>query len=171
MRRLALTAAVFALLAAACGEREPADPDPLAGIAIDACTLLTESDGEAALGIDLARMEAPLDEREGVREAKCSYGLAKGGPAKVLSLDVRRFRSRRQADLGRSIAQLRRMARGHVEQVPDLGDQAWWIARDVEQLHVQSGNKRIIVTVQLGPQERRLAVAREVARTTLERLR
>jgi hypothetical protein len=167
-RRLALTLAV---LLAACEERPAAEPDPLAGIAVDACVLFTEEDAERLLGIDVARMESALDVREGVREAKCSYGLAKGGPPRVLSLDLRRFRSRRQAQLpARSLALLRRLARGEVEQIGDLGDTAWWFGGKIQQLHVQSRNRRFIVQAELGPPERRREIARAIAAAALERL-
>src|SRR5687767_2141872 len=172
LRRLVGPLAIaLPLLLAACEARPPAEPDPLAGIAVDACVLLTEEDVERLLGIDVARMEAPIDQREGVREAKCSYGLAKGGPPRVVSLDMRRFRSRPQAALSeRSLSLMRRIARGDFEQVAGLGDSAWWFGGKIQQLHVQSRNRRFIVQVELGPVERRREVARAIAAAALERL-
>lgn len=161
-----------ALASGACERRQaPAAPDPLAGISLDACTLLTEAEAEQLLDLDLRPMSAALDRQEGIGSAKCSYGRASGGRPDVLSIELRRFRSPAEARIpDASLALLRTLTRGDMQEIPGLGQQAWWLGRELQQVQAVDRNRRLIVTVELGPKESHREVATRAARIVFDRL-
>ncbi len=169
MRRLPALVAPLAALAllAACGQRTPAAPP----VGLDACGLLSPQEADAAAGETMQPMASEVDRSQGLGDVKCTYATY-DVPPRVVSLEVRRFASPGAAASAQAqtASYLRSLARGAVEPVSGLGEQAVWAGASVEQLHVQSGHLRLIVTVQLGPEAGRPAAARAIAERVLQRL-
>ena len=168
-RRPAAVALLLAPLAivAGCGGR----PAPLPPVELDACALLLPQEADAAAGETMQPMASEVDRSQGLGDVKCTYATY-DVPPRIVSLEVRRFATPRAAASAQAqtASYLRSLARGVVEPVAGLGEQAVWAGASVEQLHVQSGRLRLIVTVQLGPEGGRPAAARTIAERALQRL-
>jgi hypothetical protein len=138
--------------------------------ALDACLLLLRSDVDPGGELALTKGSNLLDVHEGPFFAKCTYG--RRGPWRAVTLDVRRSLTVEQA---RGIQEasrpfLRRLAREPLINVPEIGDAAVWAGGKLGQLHVLSGDLRFILTIEVGEDADRQALAERLARLVLERL-
>ena len=169
---LAPAALLLAALLAGCGgdgaddaARTPAAPPP------PACTLFTLDDVRAIVGPQEAiSAMSPLLQQQ--TPGKCNYGIGFETPPPLMSLEVQRLpsaeRVARVFESSRSM--LERMSRAELEEVPGLGEGAYWAGGEVQQLHVRQGDLRLIVTNQQGPEALRRETAKRIAETALSRL-
>jgi hypothetical protein len=169
---LAATAAVVAIVAG-CG---PTSDSKLAkGAApprrqVDACTLFTAADAQAVLAEEeVVEMSSFLSEGQGKKDpSQCGYN-AGSDPAKVVRIEVRRAASpeaiQSAFDSTRSL-----LAGSAPQDVPGLGDGAFWVGGTLQQLHVRKGAAQLIVTSQPGEGKDPLAVAKSIAGKALGRL-
>jgi hypothetical protein len=141
---------------------------------VDACTLFTAADAQAVLGEEeVVEMTSFLNEAQKTRDpAQCGYN-AGSDPAKVVRLEVRRAASAESAqgafDSTRSL-----LAGSAPQDVPGLGDGAFWVGGSLDQLHVRKGATQLIITSQTtsqpGEGKDPLAVAKGIAGRALPRL-
>lgn len=167
----ALAPLLLAMLLTACGggtdeaARTPAAPPP------GACTLFTLDDVREIVGPQeaIAAMSPLLQQQT---PGKCNYGIGYETPPPLMSLEVQRLpsaeRVARVFDSSRSM--LERMSRTELEEVPGLGEGAYWAGGEVQQLHVRQGDLRLIITNQVGAPALRRETARRIAETALSRL-
>ena len=170
-RWLACAAVAAAPLLGACSDaNEPrevaADAPP-----IDACALLPEDEAIRLAEQDLDPVSTAVDRRVDRETAKCSYANLGGPPFRMISLEVRRYPSLKQAARAheRTLKLLRRVERENAEDIAGLGESALWAGKN-QQVHVLRGDLRLIVTVQLGDPRFRGEAAREIAARALQRL-
>ena len=156
-----------------CGRRAavPTAADAAPRPTLDACRLLTFSQAEQAAEIQLRGMRTALDMPSGSDFAKCSYG-SPSELGKTVSIELRRFDSAETAIEVQetSKSRLRSLASGEIEDVPGIGDEAFWGDGRLDQLHVRRGDLRIILTLSMGPDEPRKATAVDLVRTALARI-
>ena len=153
-------------IAGKVSERELATRPP-----IDACLLLLRSDVDPDGELGLTKGSNLLDEPEGPFFAKCTYG--RRGPWRAVTLDVRRSLTVEKArDLQEASRPfLRRLAREPLLDVTGVGEAAVWAGGKIGQLHVLSGDLRLIFTIELGDEVDGKAVALRLAHLALDRLR
>jgi hypothetical protein len=160
----------LALLLAAAGCAGPS-PQAAARSPIDACELLTvdEADPQGANG--LSPVGNAVDQSVGADVAKCAYGTV-DLPVRVVSVEVRRFRDAAAAQSAQRAAHgmLRGLAGEEPRAVDGVGEDAAWAGGRLCQLHVQSGDVRLIVSIEVGDDTTREARAREIAVRALARL-
>lgn len=143
-----LLAAGLALLGA-CGAppEEPPKP-PLAAGQIDACRLFAQSEAAAIAGESVNFRTSVLGEAAGRDPALCAYNSGTGEPPKILSLKVTQAASpeaaRRLLDTSRSLLRAARP-----QDVPAVGDAAFWVGTNLQQLHAIHRNLHLVATVQL----------------------
>lgn len=168
--RLAIALPCSLLVVAACA-RPGRDPGQTPRPPIKACELLTleEADPQGALG--LSPVGNAVDAAVGTETAKCSYGTV-DLPVKVVSLEVRRFADAGAARSAQRAARgmLRGLAAAEPEDLSGLGDAAAWAGGQLDQLHLQDGDTRLIVTVEVGDEATRSTRARAIAAQALARL-
>ncbi|HZF08299.1 MAG TPA: hypothetical protein VFE33_05870 [Thermoanaerobaculia bacterium] len=145
---------------------------------VDACTLFTAVDAQAVLAEEeVVEMTSFLNEAQKTRDpAQCGYN-AGSDPSKVVRLEVRRAASAESAqgafDSTRSL-----LAGSAPQDVPGLGDGAFWVGGSLDQLHVRKGATQLIITSQTtsqttsqpGEGKDPLAVAKAIAGKALPRL-
>jgi|GEM_PF-1333146 len=160
--------AAYALLAAcavfaACGQDgggRPAAggfatgaPAAHTGVALpDACVLLTPADVEGVTREASGSLSSTLEDAVGKDPTQCSYSLGGEVPPRVISLSLRRAPGAEEAASQQQAAEagLRSMAAGApVEELPRLGDGAFWIGGRIDQLNVRHGDTLLVFTVQL----------------------
>ena len=168
-----LVSLTLAAILAGCG---PSDSKAAKGAAapavrqVDACTLFTEADAKAVLGEEeVVEMTSFLSEAQGKKDpAQCGYN-AGSDPSKVVRIEVRRAAGADSAqaafDSTRSL-----LAGSAPQDVPGLGDGAFWVGGTLSQLHVRRGATQIILTSQPGEGKDPLAVAKAIAGKALPRL-
>jgi hypothetical protein len=152
------------------GKSAPAPAAPVQRI--DPCTLLTAADAQAALGgpVGQLMMTSVLDDARNSSgdPAQCGYGL-EDDPSRTVRLEVRPMadaaRAQGALDSARSV-----LAASGVQDVPGLGDAAFWAGGAIHQLHLRQGSTGIVVTCDPGPGKDALAVAKTVAGRALGRL-
>jgi hypothetical protein len=139
-------------------------------VAIDACKLLTPEDVRAVAPDAAGSLSSTLDDAVGRDPSQCAYPVGSTTPPRVVSLALRRLPSaeaaadyQRRAESG-----LRSLASGAVEEEPGLGDGAFWVGGQLDQLHVARGDTILVFTVQIDEQP--LAAARRLADLALARL-
>jgi hypothetical protein len=166
--RRALALALLTL-ASACGRDDFPPRPPRAPI--HACELITpdEADPKGALG--LSPVGNAVDESTGVQSAKCAFGTV-DLPVHVVSVEVRRFADEGAARSDQRVARgmFRGLAGEEPRDVPELGDEATWAGGRLDQLHVRTGDTRLIVAVEVGEDATREARAIALARLALGRL-
>jgi hypothetical protein len=138
---------------------------------LDACALLAPADVQAVAPQASGSLSSTLDDAVGKDPGQCSYGLSSDLQPRAISLTVRQFASAEEAAGQQRSAEsgLRSVApSGAVEEVPRLGDGAFWVGGQIDQLHVLRGDRRLIFTVQLDKEPQR--AARALAAKALERL-
>jgi hypothetical protein len=182
-----LGVAALAIAGGGCGDRQPAaasessapgsasiangsaatdPPDFL----LAACDWFPREEAESLVpGIALARVRAPADQALGVDFAKCAWGAGPPTAIRILALEVRRHESAASAAAAQADARpvLRRLVGEQLAEVPQVGDGALWGGDALRQLHVVSGDVRMIITVQIGPAEAARGVAEKIARAAL----
>ena len=166
MKNLAALALLAFGLACAGPAPKPADRPPL-----DACDLLTMDEADPQGANLLSPVGNAVDQSVGADVAKCAYGTS-DLPVRVVSVEVRRFRDAAAAQSAQRAARgmLRGLAGEEPHAVEGLGEEAAWAGGRLCQLHVQSGETRLIVSVEVGDEAKRGAQAREIARRALSRL-
>lgn len=136
----------------------------------DACELLTPADVEAVTRDASGSLSSTLEDAVGKDPTQCSYSLA-GEPPRMISLSWRRSPGAEEAASRQRAAEagLRSIAAGApVEELPGLGDGAFWIGGRIDQLNVRRGDTLLVFTVQLDKDP--LGVARTLAGQALARL-
>lgn len=177
-RRPAPTLVVSALAvlgALSCGPRDEAPPytGPRGPETFYACALFPASEAKAELrGLEIGQVSGPLDASSGTKFARCAYGF---GPAAIVvaALEIRRHPDpvelRRKIEA--SLPLLRRLTEDDVEEIPGLGDIAWWAGDELRILKLGWRDLELIVTVQPGDEPGfHRAVAERIARRALFRL-
>jgi hypothetical protein len=124
-----------------------------AGLAppLDACLLMTPQDVQVVTGEVSGSLSSTLEDAVGRDPSQCAYPLVSGVPPRVVSLLVRRLEGARQAAEQQEAAHagMGSMSGAAVEEVPRLGDAAFWVGGQLDQLHVRRGATLLIFTVQL----------------------
>lgn len=172
----ALAACAAGVLCLACGQKggtaaAPAAPAASSGASSsaasaarplpDACELLTAEDVQTVTREVSGSLSSTLEDAVGRDLTQCSYSLA-GVPPRVISLSLRRSPSADQAASQQQIAEsgLRAIAAGApVEDLPRLGDGAFWVGGQIDQLNVRRGDTLLVFTVQLDKDPLRAANA------------
>jgi hypothetical protein len=134
-------------------------PAATGGGAIDPCTLVTGVEAETALGAAVGDAERPKEANIPPRLATCRYVARSGERVAVMTVMVRLSDSPTEA---RSGFQSAREQFPDAEAVAGLGDEAFWIAN---QLNVLRGTVYVNIT---GDFDR--GTAQSVAETALARL-
>jgi hypothetical protein len=170
---LSLALAALAALVAGCGPGSDSRTGKGAAAPlrqVDACTLFTAADAQAVLAEEeVVEMSSFLSEGQGKRDpSQCGYN-AGSDPTKVVRIEVRRAASAEAIqsafDSTRSL-----LAGSAPQDVPGLGDGAFWVGGTLQQLHVRKGAAQLIVTSQPGEGKDPLAVAKSIAGKALTRL-
>ncbi len=153
----------------ACGSEKPTPP-----LKVDACTLFTDADATAIAGESIAAMSSTLDEARGRDPGQCIYNSGNLEQPRILSLLIRQHRSpttaKRTLEASRSTFTTMSVTKGHVQDVPGLGDGALWVGGSLQQLHVLRGAVELVITVQSPDGTEQLKPARQIAEKVLERL-
>jgi hypothetical protein len=137
----------------------------------DACELLTPADVEAVTRDASGSLSSTLEDAVGKDPTLCSYSLAGDVPPRMISLSLRRAPGAEEAASRQRAAEagLRSLAAGApVEDLPGLGDGAFWIGGRIDQLNVRRGDTLLVYTVQLDKDP--LGAARSLAGKALARL-
>jgi hypothetical protein len=167
-----LSLLVLAALAVGCGGGPDDQPVP-AGPPLDACALFTFDDARAVAGETIAPMASTFDEAKGRDPGECIYNSGRLDQPRVLSLLIRTHRSvaraKRLQESSRST--LGAMSRGKVQDVPGLGDGAFWVGGQLQQLHMRKGHRQFIIKVDSPDGTDQLPRARQIAVKVLERLK
>jgi hypothetical protein len=176
-RQVFLSLGLVALTAITSGCGPTSDPkggtSAAAARQVDACTLFTAADAQAVLAEEeVVEMSSFLSEGQGKKDpSQCGYN-AGSDPSKVVRIEVRRAASaeavRSAFDSTRSL-----LAGSGPQDVPGLGDGAFWVGGTLQQLHVRKGAAQLIITSQTGqPGEGKdpLVVAKAIAAKALSRL-
>lgn len=165
-----ILALLLVAASAACGSSEKPTPP----LKVDACALFTDADAAAIAGESIAGMSSTLDEARGRDPGQCIYNSGNLEQPRILSLLIRQHRSpstaKRTLEASRSTFTTMNMTKGHVQDVPDLGDGALWVGGSLQQLHVLRGAVELVVTVQSPDGTDQLKPARQIAEKVLERL-
>jgi hypothetical protein len=179
---LALVAMLALAVCTACGQGGGATAGPpgttggVAGAGTgavplpDASELLAPADVQAVSREVSGSLSSTLEDAVGRDPSQCSYSLG-GTPPRVISLTLRRAPSAEQAASQQRAAEsgLRSLAAGApVEEVRRLGDDAFWVGGQIDQLHVRRGDVLLIFTVQIDKEP--LRAARTLAGRALGRL-
>jgi hypothetical protein len=158
--------------AAAAGRSGAAGTAGTAGAPLpDACELLTPADVEAVTRDASGSLSSTLEDAVGKDPTQCSYGLGGDVPPRMISLSLRRAPGAEEAASQQRAAEsgLRSIAAGApVEELPGLGDGAFWIGGRIDQLNVRRGDTLLVFTVQLDKDP--LGAARTLAGKALARL-
>lgn len=137
----------------------------------DACELLTPADVEAVTREASGALSSTLEDAVGKDPTQCSYSLGGDVPQRMISLSLRRAPGTEEAASQQRAAEsgLRSIAAGApVQELPGLGDGAFWIGGRIDQLNVRRGDTLLVFTVQLDKDP--LGVARTLAGKALARL-
>jgi len=137
----------------------------------DACELLTPADVEAVTREASGSLSSTLEDAVGKDPTQCSYSLGGDVPQRMIGLSLRRAPGAEEAASQQRAAEsgLRSIAAGApVEELPRLGDGAFWIGGRIDQLNVRRGDTLLVFTVQLDKDP--LGAARALAGKALARL-
>ena len=137
---------------------------------VDACALFTAADAQAVLAEpEVVEMTSFLSEAQGKKDpSHCGYN-AGSDPSKIVRLEVRQAAS---ADAARGAFDSTRslLAGSAPQDVPGLGDGAFWVGGTLSQLHVRKGATQLIITSQPGEGKDPLGIAKAIAGKALSRL-
>lgn len=171
-RRLLAPSLLLAAALAGCGgSSQPSGNAPAAKL--DACTLFTYEDAEAAAGESLATMSSALDDALGRDPSECLYNSGTETRPRILSLLIRYHRSPEAAKRiqNSSRSSFNTMSGGQTREIPGLGDGALWVGGRIQQLHVVAGSRQFVITVQSPDGTDQLPKARLIAVKVLQRLK
>ena len=177
--RPCLLALAAGLLLAACGRQAgtggagaPATPPATARAAapIDACDLLAPEDIRRVSSEVSGSLSSTLDDAVGRDPSQCVFTLGSSLPPRVISVQVRQAESAERAAALHHAAEtgLGSLA-GGTRAEPGLGDAAFWVGGQLDQLHVLAGNRQLILTVQIDKDPE--GAARALAAKALARLK
>jgi hypothetical protein len=161
-------AAALAASVAGCGSERRGAAKPARQV--DACKLFTAADAQAVLAEEeVVEMASFLSEAQGKKDpGQCGYN-AGSDPSKVVRIEVRQAASADAAqaafDSTRSL-----LAGSAPQEVPGLGDGAFWVGGTLQQLHVRKDAGQLIITSQPGEGKDPLEVAKAIAGKALARL-
>src|ERR1700733_10802084 len=150
LRRFAVLSSLSLLaLAAACGGKPEAKSAPLPARKIQACSLLTEADATAALQEPVNAMSSVLAGAKGNDPLQCTYNGGISDPPKIVNLLVRPSES---AETARPLFTSKRAGLASLngaspQDVPGLGDAAFWVGGQLNQLHLLKTELHLILTV------------------------
>jgi hypothetical protein len=166
-------ALVAGALLAGCGHAGDAgEEETAAAPQIDACTLFTPKDAEAAAGTPLSGyLSSTLEDTSGGRDPlHCTYSAGPSYAPQIISLQVRPAKSEKRArrQLEANKDSLSTLARGQIQDIQGVGDAAFWAGGSIKQLHVQKGPNVLIVTLQAGSNP--LEASKRVATQALARM-
>ncbi|HYL04988.1 MAG TPA: DUF4143 domain-containing protein, partial [Thermoanaerobaculia bacterium] len=136
----------------------------------DACEVMAAEDVQEVSRDVSGSLSSTLEDAVGKDPTQCSYSLG-GTPPRMISLSLRRFPSAGHAASQQQTAEsgLRSISAGApVEDLPRLGDGAFWIGGQIDQLNVRRGDTLLIFTVQIDKDP--LRAARTLAAKALARL-
>ena len=169
-RQVFLSLALPALLAGCGPTSNPKATQTAAPVRqVDACTLFTAADAQAVLAEEeVVEMSSFLSEGQKTKDpSQCGYN-AGSDPSKVVRIEVRRAASPEAVQS--AFDSTRSLLSGSAPQdVPGLGDGAFWVGGTLEQLHVRKGAAQLIVTSQPGEGKDPLTVAKSIAGKALAR--
>ena len=137
---------------------------------VDACTLFTEADAKAVLAEEeVVEMSSFLTDGQKQKDpSQCGYN-AGSDPSKIVRIEVRRAASP-EAVQGAFDSTRSLLAGSAPQDVPGLGDGAFWVGGTLEQLHVRKGPTQLIITSQPGEGKDPLGIAKAIAGKALARL-
>jgi hypothetical protein len=140
---------------------------------VDACTLFTEADAKAVLAEEeVVEMSSFLSDGQKQKDpSQCGYN-AGSDPSKIVRIEVRRAASP-EAVQGAFDSTRSLLAGSAPQDVPGLGDGAFWVGGTLEQLHVRKGATQLIITSQTsqpGEGKDPLGIAKAIAGKALGRL-
>ena len=168
------------LLLAACGDSAASKSGEAKGAAaakpalssIDACDLFPDDEANAIAGGYVSGMSSTLEDAKGRDPLSCAYNAGSTEQPRILSLVVRLHSNPEGAggafDAAR--AALDRLTHGDLKDVPNLGDGAFWAGGSLQQLHVRTGEKQLLITCQLNDPAASFAGAQKIAKAALGRL-
>lgn len=174
-RQVFLSLALVGLLGSGLAGCGPTPDGPGAKAAaparqVDACTLFTAADAQAVLAEpEVVEMTSFLADSQGKKDpSHCGYN-AGSDPSKIVRLEVRQAAS---PDAARGVFDSTRslLAGSGPQDVPGLGDGAFWVGGTLSQLHVRKGATQLIVTSQPGEGKDPLGIAKAIAGKALSRL-
>jgi hypothetical protein len=174
---LALAAlAAIAVALAGCGPTSDSKAGKSAAAPVrqvDACTLFTEADAKAVLAEEeVVEMSSFLSDGQKQKDpSQCGYN-AGSDPSKIVRIEVRRAASP-EAVQGAFDSTRSLLAGSAPQDVPGLGDGAFWVGGTLEQLHVRKGATQLIITSQTsqpGEGKDPLGIAKAIASKALGRL-
>ena len=144
--------------------QEDVSPESAPAGEIDPCTLVTPAEAAEALGVANVGLERPAAANTPLRLGTCLYSAEVGQGLAVMNVMVRYGYSLAEASVGFEGMRETYAETSGVVDVPDLGEQAFWIG-DLSQLWVLKG------IIQLGVSgDIPLEKARVLAGTAVERL-
>jgi hypothetical protein len=172
-KSLACGTAVLTALLAGCGSAtDSREANALhAPEKLDACALFPFDEAQALAGTAIAPLSSTYEDAVGRRELKqCAYNAGTIEHPLLVSLEVRPAQSVRAAERRQesSRAFLGTLSKGHVQDVPGVGEAALWAGGGIDQLHCRQGAVQLVVTMQSGQEP--LAAAKKVAQRTFARL-
>ena len=143
---------------------------PRAAAPIDACDLLAPEDIRQVSSEVSGSLSSTLDDAVGRDPSQCVFTLGSNLPPRVFSVQVRQAESAERAAALHHAAEtgLGSLA-GGTRAEPGLGDAAFWVGGQLDQLHVLAGNRQLILTVQIDKDPE--GAARILAAKALARLR
>jgi hypothetical protein len=147
-----------------------AGPAPGAAAPLDACDLLAPEDIRRVSSEVSGSLSSTLDDAVGRDPSQCVFTLGSNLPPRVISVQVRQAESAERAATLHHAAEtgLGSLA-GGTRAEPGLGDAAFWVGGQLDQLHVLDGNRQLILTVQIDKDPE--GAARALAAKALARLR
>ena len=140
---------------------------------MDACILFPPNEAEAFAGEGVAAMSSTLDEMTSSRDPLvCSYNAGTLEEPRLVGLEVRASATPAAAHsrFEGSKSFLRNLAAGEAQDVPGLGQGAYWVGGSLHQLHVLEGNLVLVVTVQTANAAKSLYLCKQVVQRVLNRL-
>lgn len=158
---------------AACGPSTDSGSPTAEAKKVDACTVFPYEDARAVAGESLASMASTVDEAMGRNPSECLYNSGSTEQPRIISLLIRYHRSpeaakRIQASSRSSFSSL---SGGEVQDVPGLGEGAIWVGGRIQQLHVLTDSRQLVITVQSPDGTDQLFRAKQIAVKVLRRLK
>lgn len=129
---------------AGCGDspdRQAGGGSTTADKAVDACELVTSAEAAEALGVPAVEQERPSSSNVAMRLASCLYSAELGPRLVVLHVMARPGYSASEATDGFS-AMKEVYGETEIADVPELGDQAFWI-EELRQLWLLEGTLQV----------------------------
>lgn len=161
------------LLLAACSAPQAPNEPQIVLESVNACQLLLPREAEDAAGMQLDTVGAAIDKHADTKSAKCSFGINTDGQFRMVAIEVRQFTTlgeaaKKQQDAERSLPRLTMSE--VLTPVEGVGERAVWTGGELSQMHVLSGHRRLIVSMEIGEPADRKEQATKIAQRALLRL-